>query len=334
MRRKKLLKLRKEIVREVIESSTSVTKKARDVFLDKEALRQAAKTLSKEGFPVPPWPRWCHYFDGGLKTLTYLLVTDSINFCFWPLQGEERWRIRINGEMLSGYYALAAALKKAFEREDLPIADPSFLASLSMETFHEIMSGEGRLQLMNERLSILRETGDRLMTLFRGDASLLIEACEHSATRLVKTIAASFPSFRDEAQYDGARVCLLKRAQLLAADIHGAFEGRGWGAFSDIDALTAFADYKLPQVLRHLGIMRYSNKLSQRVDSQELIPPGSKEEVEIRASTIVAVELIKDELCSVGMKVNSSEIDWLLWNMGQDDRFRQSPYHRTSTIYY
>jgi len=321
-------------VREVIESSTSVTRKARDVSLDREALRQAAKTLSKEGFPAPPWPRWCHYFDGGLKTLTYLLVTDSINFCFWPLPGEERWRIRLNGEILSGYYALAAALKKTFEKEDLPIADPSFLASLSMETFREIMSGEGRLQLMNERLSILRETGKRLMTLFHGDTRRLIETCERSATRLVRTLAASFPSFRDEVQYDGERVCLFKRAQLLAADIHGAFEGKGWGAFSDIDALTAFADYKLPQVLRHLGIMSYSKKLSQKVDSQELIPPGSREEVEIRASTIIAVELLKDELCSVGMKVNSSEIDWLLWNMGQDSRFRQRPYHLTSTIYY
>jgi hypothetical protein len=65
-----------------------------------------------------------------------------------------------------------------------------------------------------------------------------------------------------------------------------------------------------------------------------LIPPGSREEVEIRANTIIAVELLKEELCSIGIRMKSSEIDWLLWNMGQDSRFRQRPYHLTSTIYY
>jgi hypothetical protein len=28
------------------------------------------------------------------------------------------------------------------------------------------------------------------------------------------------------------------------------------------------------------------------------------------------------------------EIDRILWHLGQEDRFRKKPYHRTVTIYY
>jgi hypothetical protein len=98
--------------------------------------------------------------------------------------------------------------------------------------------------------------------------------------------------------------------------------------------LTAFADYKLPQVLRHLGILNYSPELAQMVDNQVLLSPGSAEEIEIRANTIWAVEVIRQELERCGRKTRAFEIDWLLWNMGQEDTYRAKPYHRTVTIFY
>jgi hypothetical protein len=33
--------------------------------------------------------------------------------------------------------------------------------------------------------------------------------------------------------------------------------GKSTGAFTDIDRLTSFADYRLPQLLRQIGIMKY-----------------------------------------------------------------------------
>ena len=32
--------------------------------------------------------------------------------------------------------------------------------------------------------------------------------------------------------------------------------GKGLGAFSDLARLTMFADYRVPQVLRHIGILK------------------------------------------------------------------------------
>jgi len=39
-------------------------------------------------------------------------------------------------------------------------------------------------------------------------------------------------------------VHILKRAQILVADLWACFEGQGLGAFADIDAITMFADYR------------------------------------------------------------------------------------------
>jgi len=61
---------------------------------------------------------------------------------------------------------------------------------------------------------------------------------------------------------------------------------------------------------------------------------GSEEEVEIRAHTIWAVELIRREMKRLGKEVSASQLDWLLWNLGQDDQYRTKPYHRTLTTFY
>ena len=42
-------------------------------------------------------------------------------------------------------------------------------------------------------------------------------------------------------------------------------QGRGLGAFHDIDRLTMFADYRVPVVLRQLGILEYSPELAFKV---------------------------------------------------------------------
>lgn len=69
----------------------------------------------------------------------------------------------------------------------------------------------------------------------------LIEKAEHSAGKLVNLLVKHFPSFRDEARFDGKRVRLLKRAQIFVADLWAAFNGTGYGEFKDIGEITIFA---------------------------------------------------------------------------------------------
>jgi hypothetical protein len=317
----------------VIESSRLVAQKSRFVSINQERVKDLSYKIAVNKYPIPPWERGYHFIDNTIRTAVYVLVLDSINFCFWPEPGKPRWKVSWKGERYSGYYALAIALKLAFEK-GVPLNDPDYLEGLSYEEFRGLMGGSGELQLMKERHRILNELGRILNQEFRGDIGAVIKGAHGSALSLVNILVEKFPFFRDQAEYEGIKVHFYKRAQILVADLHEAFKGRFWGNFRDIDRLSAFADYKLPQVLRHLGVIDYSPDLSARIDAFDPIPHGSMEEVEIRANTIWAVELIKEELRTLGRELKSMEIDRLLWSLGQKDKFRQHPYHRTVTIHY
>jgi len=318
---------------EVLETTRHVKERSQQVTIDKQALAVFSRKLIEDGIEIPSWNYDYHFFDGGHKTFAYLLILDSINFCFWPKPEADKWEVQYKSETLSGYYALAASLKKAVE-SGIPITDAYYLAELTVDTLKRIVGGKGDLQLMKERVRILNELGAFLIARYNGEAKKLVEAAENSALNLVKLLVENLPSFMDEAEYDGKTIYFYKRAQIFAADIYGAFAGKDWGNFKDMDKLTAFADYKLPQVLRHVGILQYSPSMEHKVDHGILLEAGSPEEIEIRANTIWAVELIRQELTQMGKGLRSFEIDWILWNLGQESQFKAKPYHKTVTTFY
>jgi len=318
---------------EVLETAKNVAEKSRQVRINHEALKKFSRELVEHGTFAPAWDEEHHYKGKDEGTVAYLLVVDTVNFCFWPPPGEKKWEISYRGKMYSGYYGLAVSLKKALESR-IPITDASFLASLTLKQLNDVLAGTGVLQLTEERLWNLQELGRVLLEKYQGQASELVADARGSALKLVRALASGFSSFRDQATYQGRKVFFYKRAQLFAADLHGALGGKGLGNFCDMKELTAFADYKLPQVLRHAGVFTYSPGLAEKVDRMIRLDPGSEEEVEIRASTIWATERLHQEMKYLGKDVNASEIDWLLWNLGQDDQFRAKPYHRTVTTFY
>ncbi|MFN4219127.1 MAG: queuosine 5'-phosphate N-glycosylase/hydrolase [Candidatus Bipolaricaulia bacterium] len=311
-------------MKRVLESVCWVVEHAEHIVLDEEALRRSAQAFAQQSLSFI-WDG-IHFRDGTERTVQYLFVLDSLNFCFWP---EPRWRYRGH----DGYIALAIALKDAIVREER-FFDAASLAAMSRAKLRKVLDGENEIPLLDERVKILREAGAVLQKKYGGQAARLVERAERSVVRLVELLAQDFSSFRDEAIYRGRTVYFYKRAQIFCADLYGAFRGQRWGEFSDIEELTAFADYKVPQVLRQLGILRYSPRLAEQIDRREELPAGSAEEAEIRAHTIWAVELLKRELEKLGRPLRSFEIDWLLWNFGQREEFRRKPYHRTRTIFY
>lgn len=96
-------------------------------------------------------------------------------------------------------------------------------------------------------------------------------------------LANDFPCFRDEARFENRkRVRFLKRAQILVADLWAAFDGEGFGQFDDIDSITMFADYRVPQILCSWGCIGYSPPLDSAVRQGTLIESGSSWEVQLR----------------------------------------------------
>ena len=318
---------------EVLETAKRVAEESHQVRIDEKALVRFSQKLVEERIEVRPWEWLYHCYGESEDMVSYLLVLDSLNFCFWPAQGKVKWEVEYESRKLSGYYALAVSLKQAVE-SGIPITRAEYLAGLSFAELKQILGGRGELQLLEHRLQILNELGQVLLGEYGGEAHRLVEAARGSAIELVRLLSEKLTSFRDTAKYRGHKVFFYKRAQIFAADLYGAFQGKDSGHFIDMDKLTAFADYKLPQLLRHLGILCYDRVPAQKVDQRVCLESGSAEEVEIRANTIWTVELIRQELERAGKCLRAFEIDWILWNMGQRAEFKVKPYHRTVTIFY
>lgn len=160
-------------------------------------------------------------------------------------------------------------------------------------------------------------------------------------------------------------VYFLKRAQILVAETwaaffpapstsrqvpHPIFPGGG------IHQLTMFADYRVPQILHHLKILTYPPSLLALLESGHCFEPGSKEEVSIRAASIVAVERVRDEIlslrnqnkeaagagtvgwdCGLDVPICSVLIDFYLWDAAkriEDAGETVVAAHRTRSIWY
>ncbi len=241
-----------------------------------------------------PVPAWdSRRHYAGERLVEYLFVLDTINFCFW---GSGR-----------GYWQLAEALRDAFEGGE-QLWEPEHLVSMTASRLGELV---GELPLLEERAAALRELGDLGAGAFQVPAS---------AVELARGLSERLPSFADP---------FLKRAQILPADLWGA----GAAEFPDLAELTCFADYKLPQALRHLHALEYSDDLSRKIDNWVELAAGSEEETEIRAATVVAVDRLRDLLEEAGRPLLAIEVDWILWSYAQG-LFPVRPYHRVWTVFY
>jgi hypothetical protein len=326
----------------VLSSTRWVVERARHVWINRDKVQRVGSELLTAYTPAaePVWYERFHFHDGTERTVNWVLVLDALNFSFWAEKGQPRWRIDYHGEILDGYWAEAASLTRAVE-EGFALWDAEYLNTMSSADlayiFRGVSTGDSvgeMIPLFNERLANVHEVGRILLERYDGQFARAVEQAGGSAVELALLLAHDFSSFRDVAAYLSHEVRFFKRAQICVADLQGAFGGQHWGAFTDLDKLTIFADYKLPQILCHHSILEYDPRLAERVDNQELLEPGGEEEVELRAATIWACELLRREMSlSSGRTITAVEVDQLLWYLAQHSSGMR-PYHRTRTIYY
>jgi Queuosine salvage protein len=186
------------------------------------------------------------------------------------------------------------------------------LRELTTDEVADVLGQERGHELMALYAKALNDLGS-----FLGEraAAEVVDAAGGSAIRLAEALT-EMPYFQDEGFW--------KRAQITPNDLALA----GVAEFADLDDLTIFADNLVPHVLRVDGVLRYSDELSERIDSGELLLPG-EEEREIRACAVHACELIARRL-----GIPPRDLDVMLWNRGQGERYKARPRHRTRTVYY
>jgi hypothetical protein len=247
------------------------------------------------------------------RTLAYVITLDAINF------GSGYFPHLRKRPGLSGYFTVASSLKDVWQaRGPLSARDLQGLtAEACAEIFGQSLEDAAVAELMALFARALNDLGAYLTDRFDGTFQALVEAADGSAENLAGLLAA-MPFYADRGFY--------KRAQLTGADLALARVAE----FRDLDRLTIFADNLVPHVLRVDGVLHYDAELLARINREELIPAGSPEEQEIRACALHAVELIRDRLDGV----TSMQLDYVLWNRGQQPRYKAQPRHRTRSVFY
>ncbi len=120
-----------------------------------------------------------------------------------------------------------------------------------------------------------------------------IAEANHSAAALVNILADNFPCFNDVVCFERRKsVRFLKRAQICVADLWAAFDGEGFGQFDDIEKITMFADYRVPQMLNTLGCLWYSPQLDNAIRQKKLIESGHSWEIQLRGMSDFSIRTL------------------------------------------
>uniref|UniRef100_W8BHC9 Queuosine 5'-phosphate N-glycosylase/hydrolase n=1 Tax=Ceratitis capitata TaxID=7213 RepID=W8BHC9_CERCA len=272
--------------------------------------------------------------------IEWIFVVDTLNFCFWTPNDYTKYKV----DGYTGYFALCAAINRAM----LDITNAAYYSKIDADTLRKVFrsdDGVTSVPLFEKRLSCFHEVGTRLLENWQGKFENVIRAANNSAERLLQLVVSEFPCFRDEADFEGKRVSLYKRAQILIGDIWSCFEGKGLGKFNNLEKITMFADYRVPQVLIHFGSLVYKPELLEVLNKDTILENGDPREVEIRGASIYIVEQAKDiilkkmadkELELNKEHVNSILIDHFLWDYRRKhaDELEHIPFHKVLSVYY
>lgn len=250
--------------------------------------------------------------------VNFLLVYHTVgDFCFW---GDPKWEIETDIGKLDGSYAIMYILINQYKK------DKNF--NMSMLRFSTMLDGNVEIPLLGDRYDFLMEM-NRYLKKIKGDFYDEIKDLVKDID-LLEYIVRKFYYFKDIREYNEEWIYFYKRAQLITSDIlhvRKIVEG----IEVDYSNLLGCADYKLPQVMRCMGMIEFSDKLELIVDNKIQLEEDSEMEIEIRAVTLEVIDYIYKKLDG---KVCRMDINDYIWLLGQDKSKINKPYHRTLTTTY
>jgi len=306
----------------ILKTCNYVQKNSKHVQIDESKLSNLAYKINFEN------PKhWLSSNPFGILDLdiesivNFLVIYDSINFSFW---GNPKWCVKLENETIDGTYALMYCLlelQKKFSNLDFDV--------ISFNDFSNALRGNVEIPLLEKRYEIAKEVSNIINKKMCGNFYSYIKNVTVDI-KLFNIITFNFPSFSDTRTYNNKTIHFYKLAQLLTSDILHIRKLKE-NLDIDISHLVGCADYKIPQVLRNLGILVFDEELSNLVDNKIELMENSEYETEIRANMIIAINDLKFFL---NEKFNSIEINDLIWSLGQNKSLMKLPYHLTRTTSY
>lgn len=319
-----------DAIADILDSCRAVVRRATRVQVDDQALERFAEELCRLPGDDPVGDGGDLIYRGGRCDIcNYCLLCDALNFCFWS---DEPWEVTFRGRLFTRTPAMEASLLKAID-QDQTWLDASRWAKVTQPELERVFGGRGMIPLLPQRVRVMRETGRVLLERFEGRFQNAVLSIDGDAVALSRLLATEFPSFRDIALHAGEQVAILKRAQICAADLHRTLLANDLSGLTNLDGLTVFADYRLPQLFRDRGVLVLDAESANRIERGEFIEAGSAVEVELRAATVVIGDELVRAMRVKGIDAAAWSLDYRLWLMARHPDVTVS-HHRTVTVFY
>jgi len=234
------------------------------------------------------------------KSCLLQLIGGSINYCYWY----GRSSIRPSKSSSTKMFEVVEYAFKPYNRSggihSIDKCLDDLIKYLSMERFPLL---EERIKHLNE---LRLNAHDYIKT--------VIQYKDEKIEFLLNSMVQIFPGYASD--------IFLKRAFLFFAQLNRIF---GWFE-EDMSEIPVPADYQVPKMLYHFGILNYDEDLEDAIEDAQLIPKGSVAECEIRAATILACQ----QLCQK-TKWSMSDVDSYFWLRRKEIN---TPFHLTITSDY
>lgn len=321
----------------VLDSVLPVIERSRDVHTNVAKIAEHAVWMACEELPLP---QFVLPFGIGAEpdaAMDFTLVANTINFAFTDFATGVKFETDYGGRRWSDSEALFACMKRALD-EGIPILDGAFLGKMRPDELADIFRGNIELPLLKERAVVLREAGQVLTERYGGRFANFVRSGPPLAYAdgrgLLERLITEFPRFNDVSVYDGHTVQIQKLAQLGLWLLHCTLAPTGAFRLEDVARLTAFADYIVPVGLRVMGIFEYSPALEEAIQTGKIVARDSPQEVEIRAHTIYATALLREEINfrrPPDRQVIIPQVDARVWTHYHATHW---PHHLTKTIMY
>lgn len=321
----------------VTESLRPVIEHSRDVTTHYDKIVEVAGWLAYEDLPLPNLAVPFGMEKTPDRAIDFIMVGTVIDTAFTDFRTHVKFQMDYAGEHHSDSDALFACMKRAMDN-GIPILDGKYLAKMTRTDMEKVFAGNIEMPMLDEKLALLHEAGAILAAKYDGRFYNFIQSCSpklyDNGKGLVERLAAEFPRFNDVSQYDGHEIKIYKLTQLGYWQIYSGLHSTGAFKLEDPQKMTAFADYIVPVGLRLMGMVSYSPELERTINTYQMIPRDSRQEIEIRAHCLYATALLADEVNKIRPKdqqIIIPQIDARMWTHFHTTSW---PHHLTKTIMY
>ena len=297
--------------------------------IDIEKLHESAINLSKEDFGIN--------YEGNpnivpVEYIRKTMLINTLNFVFTDFSTSVKYKI----ENLSDTDAMVYQIDKALI-EGVPLTQGHYMRDMDLKEFKRIFTGNIEMPMADEKVEILNNVGDTLVTKYDGDWINFVDdgpkKLYDNGEGLVERLVRDFKRYDDHSIFENEKVYFLKLAQLAFWGIHRELS-KSYFFIEDMENMTAFADYIIPVALESFGIVKYSSGLKEKIDSGILVDRDSIEEIEIRSTSIYVTAKLTELINNYKNeeeKIIIPQLDFKLWT---DFHADERPHHLTKTIMY